>query len=216
MIDEPWEHPDWYDLHDRSHSAGPEREPEHYQELLEALPPLDRKDHLLDLGAGTGKVASLVAGAYPELGRLTLLEPNGAKLRRATRRLSDELPNARIEGLHAGLGEAPIRLEEAADVLTVGSVFMVCLELHRGDLAGGLAWLRTSLRQAAGLLHADGCAVFAETLALPWAKGGPSDPCRRLRLLEFEAEIQRAGFRDVECCYRFRDRVVIRATRNED
>jgi hypothetical protein len=27
----PWEHPDWYDIHDTTWTAGPEREPEHYR-----------------------------------------------------------------------------------------------------------------------------------------------------------------------------------------
>ena len=38
MASEPWEHPDWYDLHDTTWTAGPEREPEHYRELVLALP----------------------------------------------------------------------------------------------------------------------------------------------------------------------------------
>ncbi len=46
-MDQPWEHPDWYDLHDTAWSAGSEREPEHYRELMLALPPLDRDDHLI-------------------------------------------------------------------------------------------------------------------------------------------------------------------------
>jgi hypothetical protein len=57
----PWEHPDWYDIHDTTWTAGPEREPEHYRELVIALPPLDVDDHLLDAGCGTGKLAALVA-----------------------------------------------------------------------------------------------------------------------------------------------------------
>ena len=36
-MDAPWEHPDWYDLHDTAWGAGSEREPEHYRELGLAL-----------------------------------------------------------------------------------------------------------------------------------------------------------------------------------
>ena len=32
-MEPPWEHPDWYDLHDTAWTAGSEREPEHYREL---------------------------------------------------------------------------------------------------------------------------------------------------------------------------------------
>ena len=64
----PWEHPDWYDLHDTTWTAGPEREPEHYRELVLSLPALDAEDHVLDAGCGTGKLAALVARGYPRLG----------------------------------------------------------------------------------------------------------------------------------------------------
>ena len=88
----PWEHPDWYDIHDTTWTAGPEREPEHYREMVIALPPLDADDHLLDAGCGTGKLAALVARGYPKLGRVTLLEPNALKLpRRLIRRFENGL-----------------------------------------------------------------------------------------------------------------------------
>ena len=40
ILQQPWEHPDWYDLHDNTAIAGPEREPEHYREFVLTLPPL--------------------------------------------------------------------------------------------------------------------------------------------------------------------------------
>jgi hypothetical protein len=52
-----------------------------------------------------------------------------------------------------------------------------------------------------------------ETLAAPWARGGPSDPVRRLAMPELTDEIARAGFDAVECAYRFRDRVIVKARR---
>jgi 16S rRNA G527 N7-methylase RsmG len=69
-------------LHDTAFTADSEREPEHYRELLLALPPLGETDHLADIGAGTGKLSHLIARGYPELGRVTLIEPNEVKLRR--------------------------------------------------------------------------------------------------------------------------------------
>ena len=104
-MQQPWEHPDWYDLHDTTWTAGPEREPEHYRELVLALPPLDRDDHLIDAGAGTGKLACMIARSYPRLGRVTLIEPNAEKLARAKARVSQIAPHAEVQALRLGLGE---------------------------------------------------------------------------------------------------------------
>jgi hypothetical protein len=84
-MDPPWEHPDWYDLHDTTWTAGPEREPEHYRELVLALPPLDAGDHLVDVGAGTDKLSRLVARGHPELGRVTLGDRACPRSRRCSR-----------------------------------------------------------------------------------------------------------------------------------
>ena len=141
-MDAPWEHPDWYDLHDTTWTAGPEREPEHYREAVIALPPLDRDDHLVDLGAGTGKLAGLIARSYPGLGRLTLVEPNARKLARAVARLREALPLAEVAGVPGGLGEGRRSTCTRRRVATVGSVFMPVMELRGGSLADALRWLR--------------------------------------------------------------------------
>jgi SAM-dependent methyltransferase len=212
-MDAPWEHPDWYDLHDTTWTAGPEREPEHYREAVIALPPLDRDDHLVDLGAGTGKLASLIARSYPSLGRLTLVEPNPHKLARAVARLREALPSAEIAGVPGALGEGRALGVQEATVATVGSVFMPVMELRGGSLADALRWLRDSLREIHTMLRPGGWLYDLETLAAPWARGGPDDPARRLTLPELSAEIADAGFDAVECVYRFRDRVTLRARR---
>ncbi|MBI2219375.1 MAG: hypothetical protein HYU51_19020 [Candidatus Rokubacteria bacterium] len=88
--------------------------------LVLSLPPLDRDDHVIDAGAGTGKLAGLVARAYPRLGRLTLVEPNADKLDRARRRLIEILPGARVETLAAGLGDkATLPRADATAVIVV-------------------------------------------------------------------------------------------------
>lgn len=212
-MDNPWDHPDWYDLHDTTWTAGPEREPEHYRELVLALPPLDRHDHLVDTGAGTGKLACLIARNYPHLGRVTLIEPNDRKLTRAKTRLSEIIPGDRIQALPLGLGEGTAFPQLRATVVTVGSVLMPIMELRGGSLADGLRWLRRSLKQLAAMLGRGGLLYDLETLKAPWAKGSLKDPVRRLSLSELSAEIVRAGFPDVECVYRFRDRVALRARR---
>jgi SAM-dependent methyltransferase len=212
-VDPPWEHPDWYDLHDTTWTAGPEREPEHYREAVIALPPLDREDHLVDLGAGTGKLAVLIAKSYPGLGRVTLVEPNERKVARAVSRLREVLPRAEIVGVTGGLGEGQALEVRGTTVATVGSVFMPIMELRGGSMAEGLRWLRDALAEIRAMLGPGGWLYDLETLAAPWARGGPDDPVRRLTMPELSAEIAAAGFEPPECVYRFRDRVTLRAHR---
>jgi SAM-dependent methyltransferase len=212
-VDAPWEHPDWYDLHDTTWTAGPEREPEHYRELVLALPPLDATDHLIDVGAGTGKLAALVARGYPRLGRVTLIEPNRDKLERARGRLEEILPSARVEALGAGLGSGDALPRADATAVTVGSVLMPIMELRGGTLADGLEWLRRALGELVAMLRPGGWLYDVETLAPPWARGPASGPVRRLDMAELTAELARAGAGRVECVYRFRDRVILKARR---
>lgn len=210
----PWEHPDWYDLHDTAWGAGSEREPEHYREAVLALPPLTRADHLVDLGAGTGKLARLVVQSYPEVGHVTLVDPNADKLARAVRRIAELVGEARVTAVHAGLGVGhPIGSMEAT-VATLGSVLMPIMELRGGTLAHGKTWVRAALAQAVSLLRPDGILMDLETLAAPWASGDDDDSVRRFRLPELVAAIRAAGLPDVECVYRFRDRVALRARRS--
>lgn len=212
-MDAPWEHPDWYDLHDTAWTAGSEREAEHYRELVLALPPLDREDHLVDVGAGTGKLAALIARGYPRLGRVTLVEPNAEKLERAVARLREILPGSSVEPVPHGVGEGRSSATREATVATVGSVFMPMLELRGGSLADGLRWLRASLGEIRAMLRPGGWLYALETLAAPWARGTLDDPARRLTMPELSAEIARADFEAVECVYRFRDRVTFSARR---
>jgi SAM-dependent methyltransferase len=214
-MDAPWEHPDWYDLHDTTWTAGPEREPEHYREAVIALPPLDRDDHLVDVGTGTGKLAGLIARSYPALGRVTLVEPNAPKLERAVARLREALPAAVVTPVPYGVGEGQALGVSEGTVATAGSVFMPVIELRGNTLADALHWLRASLREVRAMLRPGGWLYDLETLAAPWARGGLEDPARRLTMPELSAEIAAAGFDAVECVYRFRDRVTLRARRTD-
>jgi len=210
LRDEPWEHPDWYDLHDTTWTAGPEREPEHYRELVISLPPLDYEDHLVDLGAGTGQIACAVGRAYPRVGRVSLVEPNEKKLERAVERVRETLPNAEIRAFPIALGFDGILPELEASVITVGSVFMPAMELWSGSLASALEWLRASLEQTSRVLRRDGVLFDVETLGPPWLRGNLDGPSRRLRMPELNEEFFRK-FTAVECVYRFRDRVILKA-----
>ena len=207
----PWEHPDWYDLHDTTFTAGPEREPEHYRELILSLPPLDADDHLADVGTGTGKLARMIIKAYPELGRVTLVEPNAQKVVRAERSLAEMLPRAttRIRSMAEGLGFGRIHMSPQPTVVTVASVLMPVMEMRGGTLRNGLAWLDSALAELAAMVAPGGHLLLLETLAAPWARGGLDEPARRLSLTEFGERLAHAGMRNIECTYRFRDRVVL-------
>jgi len=210
-VPDPWDHPDWYDLHDTTWTAGPEREPEHYRELVLALPPLGAENHLVDVGAGTGKLSVLIARGYPKLGRITLLEPNQNKLDRAQVRVKELLPDAMIHPLSAGVGEGAALPKATAAVVTVGSVLMPVMEFRGGTLHQGLAWLRAALNDLHDLAGPEGWLFDLESLAAPWDRGSEEDPVRRLTMAELTDEFLRAGFQNVECVYRFRDRVILKS-----
>jgi len=210
---EPWEHPDWYDLHDDAWTAGVEREAEHYAELVLALPPLDRDDHLVDAGCGTGKATGRIAAAYPALGRVTLLEPSHAKLNRAAKRTSDALPDAVVQGVAVSIGQSDAGHPTEAAVVVAASLLMPIMESRGGTLTHGIEWLDRALRELRAMLRPGGLLFALDTLQPPWAGGGLEEPVRRLAMGEYTCALADAGFVDVECVYRFRDRVVVQARR---
>jgi SAM-dependent methyltransferase len=208
-----WEHRDWYDVHDNTSIAGPDREPEHYREFVIALPPIGADDSLVDIGAGTGKLSGLVAEAYPDLGRLTLIEPNESKLDRARSRLVSRLGPERVRVLRAMLGEGAAMPAGEATLAIVGSVLMPVLVGRGGTLRDGRAWVVRVLEEIRSVVRPGGWLYDVETLAMPWDVGAEDGPVRRLTLPELTAALEAAGFQAAECVYRFRDRVVIRAQR---
>ena len=209
-MEPPWESPDWYDLHDTAWTAGSEREPEHYRELVLALPPLGAADHLVDIGAGTGKLSHLIARGYPEIGRVTLIDPSEVKLRRATARLKEALPRARVEAVALAVGAGQLTPAQDADIAVFGSVLMPALEFSSFNVADGMAWVGRALVEARALLRSGGWLYALETLVNAFARPTTEGHARRLFLPELIERFGAAGFKDAECVYRFRDRVVVR------
>jgi SAM-dependent methyltransferase len=207
-----WDHPDWYDSHDNAAVAGPDREPEHYREFLIALPPIDTRDHVVDVGAGTGKLATMVAAAYPSVGRVTLLEPNQAKLDRARARLAARIGDRVTVGA-VPIGEGRPPAVHDATLAIIGSVLMPVSVAHGGSLADARAWIQRALAETLVMLRPGGWLYDVETVAMPWDVGPSDETLRRLTLPELTAAIESAGFEHVECVFRFRDRVVVRASR---
>jgi SAM-dependent methyltransferase len=162
-----WEHPDWYDVHDNTCIAGPDREPEHYREFVIALPPIGAEDHVADVGAGTGKLSGLLADAYPEVGKVTLIEPNERKLERARGRLAERLGADRVRAVRAVLGEDDDLPAGEATLAIVGSVLMPVLVSRGGTLREGRAWVVRVLSEIRSLLGPGGWLYDVETLAMP-------------------------------------------------
>jgi SAM-dependent methyltransferase len=180
-----------------------------------ALPPLDRDDHLVDVGAGTGKLALLITKGYPRLGQVTLLEPNEPKLALANERLMQANPEMTIVMMNQPLGQAtPLPSVEQGTIVTIGSVLMPSMTLRDGTLADGLVWLRKALADVISLAQPGGWIYALETLAAPWHQGTLEMPVRRLNMNELRDEFERAGLINLECMYRFRDRVVLRGQRS--
>lgn len=212
-MQEPWEHPDWYDLHDNAMSAGPDKEMEQYRELVLSLPPLDRDGHVIDVGTGTGKLAQAVAIAYPRLGRMTLIEPNTAKLERALSRVEGLVPSGKVVSIPYQLGRGEVLPKAEASIVTLGHVLMPVILARGGALGDGLEWLRKALAEIRAMLRPGAWLYVLDTLALPTDKGDLRDAVRRLSMPELKTELREADLEAVECIYRFRDRVVIRARR---
>ena len=145
---------------------------------------------------------------------MTLVEPNEPKLARARTRLAELLPRAECAPSSRVSARAASRWRAGPRSRRWGASSCRSMELSGGTLRDGLAWVGRSLREARALLRPDGRLFLLETLGLPWARGGLDAPVRRLTLPELVAEVEAAGFVSVECVYRFRDRVVLRASRD--
>ncbi len=208
-----WDDPDWYDAHDNRSVAGVEREPEHYNEFVVALPPIGAEDHVVDVGAGTGKLSRLLADAYPEVGRVTLVEPNERKLERARARLAERLSAKRVTAIRGMLGEGAAPPVAGATLAIVGSVLMPVLLGRGGTLRAGRPWIVRALAEIHAWLRPGAWLYDVETLAMPWDVGTEDGPVRRLTLLELTDAFHEAGFVSVECVYRFRDRATLRGRR---
>jgi SAM-dependent methyltransferase len=107
--------PGWWDI--RSTRREVEDIGELHRRLLLALPPIRPGAAVVDLGAGTGNFASLLATYYPRI-RITLIDPNAAGLDRAAEKLASDRPD-----LDVTLVAAPIDPE--ADTPLTGSPFQL-------------------------------------------------------------------------------------------
>jgi SAM-dependent methyltransferase len=208
-----WDDPDWYDCHDNTSVAGPDREPEHYREFVVALPPIGATDHVVDVGAGTGKLSLFLASSYPRVGRISLVEPNEAKLDIARTRLADRI-GERVVAVRGSVGGGTPPAIADASLAIIGSVLMPVLLSRAGSLAEGRAFVVSALGEVHALLRPGGWLYDLETVAMPWDVGNDDGPARRHTLHELTAAMERSGFEATECVFRFRDRVVLRASRN--
>lgn len=83
-------------------------------------------------------------------------------------------------------------------------------------MSDGLAWLRAALKEVVTFVAPGRWLYILETLGLPWDTGDLSSPVRRLNFREMQAELEQMGMAEIECTYRFRDRVIFRGRRSLD
>jgi len=184
--------PGWWDLHEDH--GGEDDLPRLRKALLWAFPPLPDGAAVLDVGAGTGTLLTLLVPHYPRL-RYALLDPNPAALARAAAKLSAVAPEADVSLIaeavdpadRAPLPGGPYRL-----VTSSLALHDIARPAEPGDEEGRQRHAtlhRSLLRRVLGALEPGGHLIYADAMR-PW-----------FRAWEHLAALRDAGFVDVDCAY---------------
>jgi len=175
--------------------------------------PRDAEFALLQLGAGSGRLAAAILGAFPKA-RLTLMEADGILLARARQRLGGDA--ARCEFLEIDWMEEP--LPDGQDVIATMLALEPLMAEERADLYADMLGALNSFGMAIlGECVAGGSAGIDYAYATVWreqvtaAGGDPRLIERRANELslfplptldEHIAALSAAGFAEASCWYK--------------
>jgi SAM-dependent methyltransferase len=188
--------PGWWDLRDIGRE--PDDVPRLRAALLGAFPALPDGSAVLDLGAGTGTLLTLMAGYYPGL-RYTLIDANPAALDRAAEKLLALIPNAADALALSLIAEAVDPLAEQP--LPGGPYRLITSSIALHDIARPAA----PDDEPGRARHAAEHAALLRRVLTAIEPGGHfvyADAMRpRFRVWEHLAALAAAGFVEVDCAY---------------
>jgi SAM-dependent methyltransferase len=191
-----YETPGWWDL--REIGREPDDPPRLRAALLGALPPLPDGSAVLDLGAGTGTLLTLMAGYYPRL-RYTLIDANPAALDRAAEKLRAVGPGAPDPIAVTLIAEAVDPLAE--NPLPGGPYRLITSSIALHDIARPAA----PDDEPGRARHAAEHAALLRRVLTALEPGGHfiyADAMRpRFRVWEHLSALAAAGFAEVDCAY---------------
>jgi trans-aconitate methyltransferase len=185
-----WRNARWYDLHleRRLPLAFPM-----FEEMVQALPPLEGGAHVCDLACATGNTTFTLLTAYPDVS-LTLLDEADDLLSVASEKIAEFEP-------HAQLLRADIPRD--GDALPGGPFDIV---------VSGLALERLVGEDAAPAEAETRCELLYRSVFEALVPGGHlivGDQVEALGLYRLMKAMERAGFVDVDCAWRQDDFFVI-------
>lgn len=162
--------------------------------LILAFPPLPDGSRVLDIAAGTGTLATLLARYYPDV-RFTLLDANPAALRHAERKLRAAHPDVDFSLLTESIDPfASDPLPGGPFRLATSSIALHDIAPPAGpDDAAGQARHHQAHVSLLGRVHAalepGGHFIYADAMR------------PRFRVAEHLAALHEAGFTEVDCAY---------------
>ncbi len=185
-----WRNARWYDLHleRRLPLAFPM-----FEEMVQALPPLDDGAHVCDMACATGNTTFTLLTAYPDV-HLTLLDEADDLLAVAAEKIAEFEPEARL--MRADISRD-------GDALPGGLYDIV---------VSGLALERLVGEEATPAEAETRCELLYRSVFDALVPGGHlivGDQVEALGLYRLMKAMERAGFVDVDCAWRQDDFFVI-------
>jgi SAM-dependent methyltransferase len=185
--------PGWWDLRDLSPEESDDM-PRLRTALLRSLPPLPDGCAVLDLGAGTGSLVTLMAAFYPRL-RYTLLDANGSALERAREKVREVVPDLDVsfitESVEASalapLPGGPFRLVTSS--IALHDLVRPAAPENAPGQARHAEDHRTLLRRVLGALDPGGHFIYADAMRPGF------------RVMEHLGLLDEAGFTEVDCAF---------------